>query len=296
MSWGYVAAAVTTVVGGVMNKNSSDKQTDAAKKAANQQREAASQASQLQRDIYDKNLQTQQPWLQSGGLAQSALAGALGLNPHYDSSQTDSSTGATGDDMNKTAMNFQGALTKQFTPSDLTTDPSYKWRLDQGEKALQASAAARGGLLTGQGLKDISDYGQNAASQEYQAAFDRYNVNQNNLYNRLAGLSGTGQVASGNTGEYGQNMANQVGGNLLNGASRGSYYDIQGANSGAAGNQNTANTISSLLGTYNQYKQNQNQANQWGSNSVLTGGGAGSHQSDYTGDAMRNWAATQPTE
>jgi hypothetical protein len=53
-------------------------------------------------------------------------------------------------------------------------DPSYAWRLAEGEKALQGSAAARGGLLSGATLKGISDYAQNAASQEYNNAFNRF--------------------------------------------------------------------------------------------------------------------------
>jgi hypothetical protein len=62
-------------------------------------------------------------------------------------------------------------------------DPSYQFRLSQGLKALQNSAAARGNLLTGGTAKAINDYGQQAASQEYQAAYGRaantYGMNLN---------------------------------------------------------------------------------------------------------------------
>lgn len=55
----------------------------------------------------------------------------------------------------------------------LDADPGYQFRLDQGLKSLQNSASARGLLRTGGTLKDIQDFGQKAASQEYQSAVDR---------------------------------------------------------------------------------------------------------------------------
>lgn len=58
-------------------------------------------------------------------------------------------------------------------PKDLVNDPSYKFRLGQGEQALQNSAAGRGILRTGGTLKDILGYGQNFASQEYSNAWNR---------------------------------------------------------------------------------------------------------------------------
>lgn len=64
----------------------------------------------------------------------------------------------------------------KFVAPDAVTmlnDPGYQFRLDQGERALQASAAGRGMLRTGGTLKDISDYGQNTASAEYQNVYNR---------------------------------------------------------------------------------------------------------------------------
>lgn len=52
-------------------------------------------------------------------------------------------------------------------------DPGYQFRLNQGQRALEASAAGRGVLRTGGTLKDILGYGQSLASQEYQNVFDR---------------------------------------------------------------------------------------------------------------------------
>ena len=60
-------------------------------------------------------------------------------------------------------------------PNQLAGDPSYQFRLKEGQRALQNSAAARGTLRTGGTLKDLLGYGQSFASQEY-----------NNIYNRAA--------------------------------------------------------------------------------------------------------------
>jgi hypothetical protein len=64
-----------------------------------------------------------------------------------------------------------------LTAEQLAQDPSYQWRLDQGRKAMEASAAAGGTLRGGATLKGLIDYGQNAASQEYAAADARNRAN-----------------------------------------------------------------------------------------------------------------------
>jgi hypothetical protein len=51
--------------------------------------------------------------------------------------------------------------------------PGFQFRLGEGRKALEGSAAARGVHRTGGTLKDILQYGQKFASQEYQNVFDR---------------------------------------------------------------------------------------------------------------------------
>lgn len=79
---------------------------------------------------------------------------------------------------------FQYDSFKPPLPGDTTTDPSYLFRVKEGQDALERSASARGVLRTSGTLKDILDYGQNAASQEY-----------GNIYNR--GLSTWGAQYQG---------------------------------------------------------------------------------------------------
>ena len=56
---------------------------------------------------------------------------------------------------------------------DAMNEPGYGFRLQGGSDALQRSAAARGTLRTGGTLRDIMEYGQNFASQEYSNVFNR---------------------------------------------------------------------------------------------------------------------------
>lgn len=69
-----------------------------------------------------------------------------------------------------------------FDPSAVSADPGFGWRLSQGLKGEEKRAAARGTLLTGGLQKDLIDYGQHAASQEYGNAYQRalstYNTNR----------------------------------------------------------------------------------------------------------------------
>ena len=68
---------------------------------------------------------------------------------------------------------------------DWKTDPGYQFRLEQGQMALERSAAAGSGARGGASLKGAIEYGQEFASQEYQ-----------NVYNRLGTLAGYGQVGT----------------------------------------------------------------------------------------------------
>src|SRR4029453_17269270 len=96
-------------------------------------------------------------------------------------------------------------------------DPSYQFRLGEGQKALERSAAARGTLLGGGTLKAITNYGQKAASQEYQSAYDRamsaFKATQQGRQPRLSSLAdlarlgGTSAASAGQLGLEGATRA-----------------------------------------------------------------------------------------
>lgn len=68
------------------------------------------------------------------------------------------------------------------TAADMAADPGYQFRLKQGTGAIEASAAARGTLRSGQTMRDLASYGQDLASQEYGNVYNRatqnYGINQ----------------------------------------------------------------------------------------------------------------------
>lgn len=129
-----------------------------------------------------------------------------------------------------------GSLARSFSMSDFEQDPGYAFRLNEGQKALERSAAARGGLLSGAQGKAMQRYGQDMGSQEYTNAYNRFNTNQGNLFNRLSSLSGGGQTATSNLATLGANAANNAG-----------NYSTQAANASAAGTIQAGNAWSSGL-------------------------------------------------
>lgn len=76
-------------------------------------------------------------------------------------------------------------------------DPGYAFRQAQGEKAIERSAAARGGLLSGGQLAAAADFNSGLASQEYGAAYARGAQQRADDFNRLTTVSGIGQAAHG---------------------------------------------------------------------------------------------------
>lgn len=128
-----------------------------------------------------------------------------------------------------------GSLLRNFTAEDFTTDPGYEFRLGQGQRALESSAAARGGLLSGAAAKALTKYNQDFASNEYGNVFNRFRAQQGDQFNRLASLAGIGQTATNATQQAGQNYATGMGNALqYGGTARASGYAGQ-ANAIGAG-------------------------------------------------------------
>lgn len=89
-----------------------------------------------------------------------------------------------------------GNLSAGFDPSGIYDDPSYQFRVQQGQNALSKGLAASGMSQSGAAMKAAQEYGQNMATNEYQNAYDRW-LAQNQ---QLAGVGGTGFNAASNIG------------------------------------------------------------------------------------------------
>ena len=95
-----------------------------------------------------------------------------------------------------------GELNRTPTASEvLAQDPGYQFRMDQASKALEASAAAKGGALGGGTLGALMGLNQNLASSEYGNAFGRLEQSQNDRAARLNQLMTLGYNASNASGQ-----------------------------------------------------------------------------------------------
>jgi hypothetical protein len=174
--------------------------------AAKAQKSAAGQAADTQRAMLERQIELQEPFRQGGMAAQNRLMTLLGLGG--DASAAD-----------------YGRYGRDFGMSDFEADPGYGFRMGEGMKALERSAAARGGLLSGTTLKGIQRFGQDLASSEYGNAYNRFYQMRNAQLNPLQSIMGAGQtganVLSGAMGQAGQNISTaQMGA----GAARASGY------------------------------------------------------------------------
>lgn len=149
-----------------------------AKKAARAQERAAQQQLELQREMFGRQQEFMTPYQQAGLTGQNELMRLLGIG---------------GD---RTSAGY-GSLAQPFSQTQFEADPGYGFRMAEGMKALERSAAARGGLLSGAALKGIQRYGQDLASQEYQNAFQRYQDERQARYAPLQNLLASGQSAAG---------------------------------------------------------------------------------------------------
>jgi len=230
----WVAGAV--VAGGIYSGVSKAR---AARTAAQDRLNAIQEAKDITTKQYDTSKGYIQPYYDVGTAASNRLGEMLGVSG------------------NASAPGY-GSFMKPFSTEDYQADPGYAFRLSEGTKALERSAAARGGLLSGGTLRETQRYGQGLASQEYQNAYNRY-VNQNlQRYNMLAQQQGRGYEAgtdlSNLSSNYGANLANlTLGSGNVRAESvlgqRAGYTSAVNSLISGAGNYMSGGGLSSVTGT-----------------------------------------------
>jgi hypothetical protein len=218
--------------------------------AAKTQAAAADRAANLQREQFERQVELQTPFREVGLRALPELEEASRYTP--------------------------------FGMEQFQADPGYAFRMSEGLKGLERSAAARGGLLSGSTLKGIQRFGQDLGSQEYMNAFNRYQTERNARLNPLQSLAGFGQTSTNQLGAAGQTMASNVG-QALGAAGQ----------ARASGYMGGANALSGALGQYMNYGQQQQQ------NALLNrmvgsrggfGGGSGMTNTPYDFSGMSEFA------
>lgn len=207
-----VAAAVigAAVVGGVASSVAANKSAGATSAAANS-------SIQEQNNEYNQTRADQAPWRATGASALDQIAKLYGL-----------------DTVDANGNVVKGTGKADF--SSFTTTPDYTFAQQQGQDAINRSAAARGGLLSGAAVKAGETYASGLASQNFQ-----------NYVGNLEGVAGAGQAATNATQAAGTNMANQnSGAYMAAGNARASAYGSVG--------QTISNSANGLASNYMLYK------------------------------------------
>jgi hypothetical protein len=236
MPWGAVAGAV---IGGVAASDSS-------RRAANTQRDAARESNDQQWRMYQQNRSDMEPWRAAGQRGLNELMMGMGVGD----------PGRPGG----------GDLVRRFGAGDFQQDPGYQFRMQEGMDQLENSAAARGGLLSGNTLAALTRYNQGFASNEYQNAYNRFTNDQSTRRNSLVSLAGIGRTANNQIGQWGQDMAARMGENT-----------VDAGNAAAAGQIGQGNAWANAAGQIgNAWMQNQ-----WMGNRGRGGGNGGISSSIY---------------
>lgn len=90
-------------------------------------------------------------------------------------------------------------------------DLGYQFRMNEGVKALDNSASARGRLLSGAQQKGVNAYAQNVASQEYSNAYNRESNEKSRKYNILSSLNQGGQSSAAGQAQVSSQLATSSG-------------------------------------------------------------------------------------
>ena len=213
MSWVAAAIGGSAVVGGGLSYLSSRSQSGAA-------RDAAEDSNRVQWKMYKQNRKDMAPWREAGVRS---LA-----------------------DLERVQETYEGAV---MDPNEYKQSPGYDWLREQGNKNINRQSAAGGQFGSGRNQKDLMQYGQGLALQDYGGYLGRLE----SLMNRYAGTAQVGQTASGTLAGLGANTANQVG--AANYASQ-----INQGNARTGLYQNLSNIGSSATNQFmlNNYLQNMN--------------------------------------
>lgn len=238
---GWVAGAI--VGGSLLSSRASSK-------AAGAQAAAADRATEAQERMFERQVELSTPYREAGELALNKLV----------------------------------PLATEYTPfgmEQFQADPGYAFRLSEGQKALERSAAARGGLLSGATGKALARFGQEMGSQEYTNAFNRYQAERQARLNPLQSLTGMGQTTAQQIGQAGMQTAQNMG-----------QTQMAGAAARASGYVGGANALNQGLSTYMNYSQGQNLLNALRSpGGFQTPGYGGGYSGGVSGGGFENYAA-----
>jgi hypothetical protein len=197
----------------------------ASNQAARTQARAADRSTAAQERMFNRQVELQEPFRQAGVNALPELVEASRYTP--------------------------------FGMEQFQEDPGYAFRMKEGLRALENTAAARGGLMSGNQMRGITRFGQELGSQEFGNAFNRYQAERAARLNPLQSLTGMGQTTAANiagqAGQFGQAMGANI---------------IGAGNARASGYIGGANALSNAVSQGLNYYQNQDLMNLYRQNAA----------------------------
>ena len=122
--------------------------------------------------------------------------------------------------------------------------PGYAFQMQQGLQAINNAATVNGGNINGNTLTALTQYGQGLANTDYQQWYNNQVAQQQQTYNMLMGLTGTGANASANLGGLSSTTAGQIGNSLTSAGSALAAGQTGSANAATSG-LNSLNNIGS---------------------------------------------------
>ena len=167
------AGAAVGIIGGMMQSDAMNsaagRSADAMRYSADMQAQTTKDEMAMQQKNTDAAIAREQPWVDAGKSALTRMQAGV----------------ADG-----------GEFSKKFGLSDMQNDPGYQFRMDQGQKQLEQSAAAKGMNMSGAQLQGITDYGQNMGAQQYATSRDNFYQDQSRNYDRISNMASNGQNAA----------------------------------------------------------------------------------------------------
>jgi hypothetical protein len=228
VSWFAVGVAGASLVGGLIGAGGSEE-------ASAQQVAAERAALAQQQQMFNTEQQNEAPYMQTGSNAAGQLNYLLG-----EGGQTNPQTGQP---ITNSAGGY-GSLNQQFNADTFKSmSPAYQFQQQQGAQGTLNVDSSGQGAESGAALKDLQSYNQNFANTSFNNAFNQYQTQQNNVFNRLSGLATLGSNAGSNSATGASQFSQAIGNTTSSIGASQAAGTVGAANALSGGLQSGANAF-----------------------------------------------------
>jgi hypothetical protein len=190
---------------------------------ATTQANAENNATAQQASMYNAQVGREAPYVAAGNQAQGALNNLLGIGAN---------TGQGGS---------YGSLNAPFTADTFKSlSPAYQFQMQQGQQGVLNQDSSAQGAESGAALKDLISFNQNYANTSFNNAFQQYQTQQTNTFNRLNSIAQTGESAASNQATGGSNYASGIAGTTVGAGTAAASGAVGASNALTGGATNAA--------------------------------------------------------